>query len=133
MDQNQIEGKGGESNPATHKEHPFSEVELGGRIVQLRRRKGWSRGELAGRLGVPRHRLAKWEQGANLPPFGVLAPLALALEVTLDELLTGKVAPRGGLPRGQQEEARMYIAALMRLLGLSRDPNRAAAPKEKRP
>ena len=80
MDRELVARKSEGSNPATHKEHSFSEVELGGRIVQLRRRKGWTRGELARRLGVPRDRLAKWEQGANLPPFGVLAPLALALE-----------------------------------------------------
>ena len=120
------------ANPATRKKLPFSAVELGERIVQLRKRKGWSRRELARRLGVSPYRLAKWEQGANLPPFGMVAPMAQTLEVTLDELLTGE-PPGSGLPRGQQAQARSYIAALARLLGLSREPNRVAAPNQKRP
>ncbi len=121
------------ANPATREKPPFSVVELGERIVQLRKRKGWSRRELARRLGVPQYRLAKWEQGANPPPFGVVAPMAQTLEVTLDELLTGEPAPSSGLARGQQAQARSHIAALARLLGLSREPNRTAAPNPKRP
>jgi transcriptional regulator with XRE-family HTH domain len=132
MSQNLSVRRSEESIPANRQDLPFCDPELGERIVQLRRCKGWSRGELAGRLGVSRYRLAKWEQGANPPPFGVLAPLAQTLEVTLDELLTGEPAPSAGLGSGQKAEARSYIAGLARLLGLSRDPNQAASPKERR-
>jgi transcriptional regulator with XRE-family HTH domain len=64
--------------------------ELGGRIARLRSRKGWDRVLLARKLGVSRDRLSKWERGENAPPLEILVMLAILLEVTLDELLTGK-------------------------------------------
>jgi len=45
---------------------------------------------LARELGVSRDRLSKWERGKNAPPLEFLVSLAVLLEVTLDELLTGK-------------------------------------------
>ncbi len=71
--------------------------EFGKRLVRLRERRMWSRGELARELGVPRGRLAKWEYGANEPPLCMLAPLAKTLGVTLEELVTGEPPSRRAL------------------------------------
>src|SRR5215218_5440581 len=38
---------------------------FGQRIVEARMRKGWTRVELAGEMGVSRDRLAKWERGES--------------------------------------------------------------------
>jgi transcriptional regulator with XRE-family HTH domain len=94
---------------------------LGKRIVQLRRRRGWNRASLAERLGVSPERLKKWELGANLPGVGLLATLARTLDVTIDELVTGR-APAPEFSLRQQDEAKLYLAGLMRLLKLRQKP-----------
>lgn len=86
---------------------------LGRRIGEARRKRGWTRVELAGRLGISRERLAKWEQGQNAPPLGLLIRLRKELGVTLDELVTGE-EPAGG---GMTEEDRMAFAACLERLG----------------
>lgn len=91
---------------------------LGRRIVQFRRRKGWDRASLAERLGVPPERLKKWELGAHLPTVGVMALLAQTLGVTIDELVTGQAPPTPEYSPRQKEEAKQYLAGLMRLLKL---------------
>jgi len=60
------------------------------RLVHLRRRKGWNQQELADHAGVSRYRLAKWEAARNAPPAEDLVVLSKALEVSVDELLTGR-------------------------------------------
>ena len=90
---------------------------FGNRIMQLRRRKGWDRASLADRLGVPPERLKRWELGTYLPSLGLLVALARTLGVTIDELVTGQ-APTPELSRRQQDEAKLYLGGLMRLLKL---------------
>ena len=75
--------------------------ELGARIARLRTEKGWERPVLARKLGVSRDRLAKWERGKNAPPLAILVSLRTLLEVTLDELVTGK--PWAGIAPGVEE------------------------------
>ena len=70
--------------------------DLGGRIALLREGKGWSRGELARRLGVSRQRLGTWERGIITPPPEGLTDLARVLEASTDDLLTGRT-PAGRL------------------------------------
>ena len=41
--------------------------EVGRRIVRERKRRGWSQGDLARRLGVKRERMGNWERGENAP------------------------------------------------------------------
>jgi transcriptional regulator with XRE-family HTH domain len=84
-----------ESKPETGVTEPAkSEVgrfgDLGARIARLRSEKGWDRPALARKLGVSRDRLSKWERGENAPPLEILVSLGILLEVTLDELVTGK-------------------------------------------
>jgi transcriptional regulator with XRE-family HTH domain len=106
---------------------------LGGRIAQLRERRGWGRMELADRLGIPLERLKKWEQGANLPTLDMIEPLARILGVSIDELMTGKPSTPTELGPKQRDEAKSLIAGLVRLLNLSRDRNGAAEPRQMRP
>ena len=70
---------------------------LGARIVGSRQRKGWSQEMLAARLDVPRERLAKWESGVHAPPPEVMVVLSEVLEISLDELFTGKRHPLADL------------------------------------
>jgi DNA-binding transcriptional regulator YiaG len=91
----------GVAESASSQARRFSE--LGARILRLRTGKGWERTELARELGVSRDRVSKWERGENAPPLEFLVPLAILLEVTLDELVTGKPWA-GDAPRVEKGE-----------------------------
>lgn len=86
---------------------------LGLAIQNARRRKGWSREELAERLGVPLHSLAKWEVGTHAPLLNDLMKLLEVLEVTFEELVLGHRGPAPVLPPGQRKELAMCINRLV--------------------
>ena len=66
--------------------------QMGQRIVVLRQERSLSQTELADLLGVPRERLGKWECGNHAPPPEDLVALSRVLDVSIDEILTGKKA-----------------------------------------
>jgi transcriptional regulator with XRE-family HTH domain len=90
--------------------------ELGGRIVRFRERRGWSRVDLAQRLGVGRDRLAKWELGKHLPPVEMLAALRNTLGVSLDELITGEPTVQGRLTPQQCEDLVLLLEAARKVI-----------------
>ena len=89
---------------------------FGLRIVRLRRRKGWSRVELAGELGVSRDRLAKWERGAHEPPLAMLIVLRRVLGVSLDELVAGAPPAAKEMTEAERSELRAHAWGLARFL-----------------
>ncbi len=62
-------------------------MELGGRILELRKKAGMSQEELADRLGVSRQAVGKWENGAAMPDITNLVELSRVFGVKLGELL----------------------------------------------
>lgn len=66
--------------------------DLGLRIKQLRKDKGWTQKELANRVGCSSPQLNKYEAGQNTPPLYRLLQFALALTTTVDYLITGQVS-----------------------------------------
>lgn len=62
-------------------------MEMGAIITEYRKSKGLTQEELANRLGVTAPTVNKWERGHSLPDIMLLAPLARALEISLDTLL----------------------------------------------
>ena len=64
--------------------------ELGQRLQQLRKAKGFSQEELAGRVGVSRQAVSKWEGGQTAPDLERLLALSKQLDGTTDYLLTGQ-------------------------------------------
>jgi transcriptional regulator with XRE-family HTH domain len=83
--------------PILKKKEMFRAVEarrfrrsIGARIVRLRQARSWNQFDLADRLGVPRDRLAKWESGCHVPSAEALLVISSVLEVSVDELLTGR-------------------------------------------
>lgn len=66
------------------------ETTLGKRIGMLRRQKGMKQDELAERLGVSPQAVSKWENDQTCPDINLLLQLASQLDVTVDELLSGK-------------------------------------------
>lgn len=68
------------------------ETTLGNRISRLRRDKGLTQEELAEMLGVSPQAVSKWENDQTCPDILLLPELARILEISVDELLSGKKA-----------------------------------------
>jgi len=61
--------------------------EIGKGIAQRRKQLGLSQEELAGRIGVTRQAVSKWESGAALPSVDNMVELSKILNASVDELL----------------------------------------------
>lgn len=68
-------------------------MKLSEKILYYRKKAGLSQEELAGRVGVSRQAVSKWELGDAAPEVDKLRALAREFGVTVDELLS-KEAPR---------------------------------------
>ena len=62
-------------------------IEIANRLVELRRAHGYSQEELAGRLGVSRQAISKWERAESSPDTDNLIALARLYGISLDGLL----------------------------------------------
>jgi len=62
---------------------------FGARLKELRKQKGWTQKELAGRVEIRFSQLNKYESGLHTPPPEKLIELADVLGTTVDFLLTG--------------------------------------------
>jgi transcriptional regulator with XRE-family HTH domain len=67
---------------------------LGARIRQLRKKKGWSQGELAAVCGLHRSHMGKIERGETNVRLSTLLVLAENLETRVEKLLTGAEGTR---------------------------------------
>ena len=61
----------------------------GATIKTLREKKGLTQAELAHRIGVSDKAVSKWETAKGLPDITLIEPLAAALGVSVEELLSG--------------------------------------------
>lgn len=62
----------------------------GGAIKALREKKGYTQKQLGDSLCVSDKTISKWETGKGLPDISLIEPLALALGVSVAELLSGE-------------------------------------------
>lgn len=62
-------------------------MKLSDKIMNLRKRNGWSQENLAERLGVSRQSVSKWESGASVPDLDKILMLSKIFEVSTDFLL----------------------------------------------
>lgn len=62
-------------------------MKLSDKIMNLRKRNGWSQENLAERLGVSRQSVSKWESGASVPDLDKILTLSTIFEVSTDFLL----------------------------------------------
>ena len=89
--------------------------DIGQRIVQIRKRKGWKQTELAKRLEVTRERLGRWERGVRAPSLEDLAALSEVLAVPMDELGLGQSSGEP-FPPAQLRELVHHLKAMARML-----------------
>jgi transcriptional regulator with XRE-family HTH domain len=74
---------------------------FGGRLRELREGKGLTQDQLAGRVGVQRDAVARWERGAREPSWSNVLALCEALAVSCEEFCrapASRPAPRPGRP-----------------------------------
>lgn len=64
-------------------------VGFGGRLAAMRKAAGFTQEELSSEIGVSRRIIAYYEGETRHPPTTILPRLALALGVSVDELLNG--------------------------------------------
>jgi transcriptional regulator with XRE-family HTH domain len=73
---------------------------LAGNLRAVRERRGLTQSQLARLSGIPRSTVANIETGISNPTLSVLARLAAALRLSLEELLSAPRAPCRLYPRG---------------------------------
>lgn len=66
------------------------ETTIGSRIAALRRGKAMKQEELAQMLGITAQAVSKWENDQTCPDISLLPKLAEILDVSIDELVSGK-------------------------------------------
>ena len=64
------------------------ELKIGETILHRRRERGLTQEQLAAAVGVSPPAVSKWERGVTCPDIALLAPLARALDTTVDQLLS---------------------------------------------
>lgn len=69
----------------------------GATIKRLREAKSLTQSQLAERLGVTAKAVSKWETGKGLPDITLIEPLAIALGVSVPELMSGEVVQNQNL------------------------------------
>ena len=89
-------------------------MNLADKIIQLRKKQGWSQEELAEKVNVTRQSVSKWESSASVPDLDKIVKLSEIFKVTIDYLLKdeadGQVAgdsiSAGEMPDAQAEAGR---------------------------
>ena len=60
---------------------------LADKIIDLRKKNGWSQEELAEQLGVSRQSVSKWESAQSIPDMGRIVQMSELFGVSTDYLL----------------------------------------------
>lgn len=85
---------------------------LADKIIDLRKKNGWSQEELASQLGVSRQSVSKWESGQSIPDLDRILKMSTIFGVSTDYLLKDDVepaddSPQMDAPQPEEEGARM--------------------------
>lgn len=76
-------------------------MEFNNKLYELRKQRGLSQEELAGKLNVSRQTVSKWELGDSTPDMEKLIAISDLFEISLDELVLGKTQPNDTQPQKQ--------------------------------
>ena len=94
---------------------------IGTRIASRRKELKMTQEDLAVKLGVSAQAVSKWENDASCPDISLLPQMVKVLDITTDELLTGKTSHVRVLP----EEKRKSLDELtLRIYAYSADGNK---------
>ncbi len=68
----------------------MNQEKIGKFIAECRRKKKITQQELAEKLGVSDRTIGNWENGRNMPDLSLFQPLCVELDITLNDLMSGK-------------------------------------------
>jgi transcriptional regulator with XRE-family HTH domain len=85
-------------------------------LIQLRKENGYTQSQLADMLGVSYQAVSKWERGENLPDAYTLLDLAKIYNVTVDEILQGRIIPKEDQGRIQTRKKLFSIIGIMMII-----------------
>lgn len=78
-------------------------MEFSNRLYELRKQKGLSQEELAGKLNVTRQTISKWEIGDSTPDMEKLIAISELFGISLDELMLGKKSSGESFKKSSEE------------------------------
>lgn len=93
---------------------------LGARIAQQRRNKKLRQEDLAEALGVSAQAVSKWENDISYPDIMLLPKLSEELDISIDELLTGK-AKQDDVAYAPADDKKGFEHRILRILVNSSD------------
>ncbi len=76
---------------------------LADKIIDLRKKNGWSQEELAEKLGVSRQSVSKWEGAQSVPDMGRVVQLSELFGVSTDYLLKDSLGLEESAPAGDED------------------------------
>ena len=88
--------------------------QLGSHIAQLRKARGLTQVQLAEALGISQQQMASFEVGRRKLPISMLAPLAQALTVTIEDVV-GQPAEKPKLKRGPAPKLQQQLDTISTL------------------
>jgi transcriptional regulator with XRE-family HTH domain len=68
----------------------MNQEKIGKFIAKLRKEKNMTQEELANRLGINSKSVSRWENGKCMPDLSLLVPLSKELDISVNDLLSGK-------------------------------------------
>lgn len=83
-------------------------AKIGAVLCALRKEQGLTQRELAEMLHVSSKTVSKWERGQGIPDVSVLECLAEVLNVTVEQILSGKL-PAKGTDSGNMARMKFYL------------------------
>lgn len=81
----------------------MNQVKIGQFIAEERKQKGYTQKQLAEILEISDKTISKWETGKGFPEISLLMPLCEALDINVNELLSGERVPESDYKRKAEE------------------------------
>ena len=81
----------------------MDQVRIGKFIAESRRSKGLTQRQLADALAISDKTVSKWETGRGLPEVSLMLPLCGALDITVNDLLSGERISAAEYQKGRRE------------------------------
>ena len=90
----------------------MDQQKIGRHLAEMRKEKQLTQAQLAETLGVSDRSVSRWENGATMPDISLFRPLCAALDMTLDEFLSGE----SSAPQSQTQVSVQHMEGYARYL-----------------
>ena len=90
----------------------MDQQKIGRHLAEMRKAKQLTQAQLAETLGVSDRSVSRWENGATMPDISLFRPLCAALDMTLDEFLSGE----SSAPQSQTQVSVQHMEGYARYL-----------------